>query len=511
MEHPLTEAARRALDLARHHALRGGAVEVLPVHVCWALLAIESRCREFLVTDHGVTAPSRNLLAEADLDTAIGEGAAADVPLGRGVETALLEARRQVALLGRQGEIGTDHLLYGLAVSDRQTAEMVRSHGIALEMIEQRCTRNTGRTSEPIAVDLHLETPHAASDRSDALRILDAAANRAREGLRVVEDYARFALDDAHLTELCKSLRHELTRLLRSLDEGQLLAARDTPGDVGTDLRTAAEAHRGSATDVATANLKRVQEAARSLEEFGKLVSPEFAAGMEQWRYRLYTLEKAIGLTAANRGRLDGRNLYLLVTAANCHRGVGAVVRGAVAGGVGLVQVREKATSDRALVAHARRLRAWTAAAGALLIINDRPDLALLVGADGVHVGQDELSVREARRIVGPDRIIGVSTHTIEQARQAVTEGADYLGVGPVFPSETKEFDQWAGLEFVRQAAAEITLPWFAIGGITAANVRPVLDAGATRLAVSAAICTSDDPQAAAESFSHVLAVSPEH
>jgi thiamine-phosphate pyrophosphorylase len=133
--------------------------------------------------------------------------------------------------------------------------------------------------------------------------------------------------------------------------------------------------------------------------------------------------------------------------------------------------------------------------------MNDRADLAVVTEADGVHVGQNELSVKEARRIVGPHRLVGVSTHTIEQARQAVLDGADYIGVGPVFSSATKSFTSLAGLELVRQVAAEIALPWFAIGGINAENVGSVLDAGATRIAVSHAILSADDPEAAAKAL----------
>jgi thiamine-phosphate pyrophosphorylase len=136
--------------------------------------------------------------------------------------------------------------------------------------------------------------------------------------------------------------------------------------------------------------------------------------------------------------------------------------------------------------------------------MNDRPDLAVLTDADGVHVGQEELSVRDARRIVGPGRLVGVSTHTIEQARQAVLDGADYIGVGPVFPSQTKQFGSFAGLQFVREAAGEITLPAFAIGGITTENVAEVLAAGATRIAVSAAICAAEDPGEAARELRRV-------
>lgn len=128
--------------------------------------------------------------------------------------------------------------------------------------------------------------------------------------------------------------------------------------------------------------------------------------------------------------------------------------------------------------------------------MNDRPDLAVAIDADGVHLGQDELPVREARQIVGPRRMIGVSTHNIEQARKAVLDGADHLGVGPIFPTTTKSFkaDEYAGLNFVQQVAAEITLPWYPIGGINAENLKEVLQAGAQCAAVSSVICNHEHP-----------------
>ncbi len=146
----------------------------------------------------------------------------------------------------------------------------------------------------------------------------------------------------------------------------------------------------------------------------------------------------------------------------------------------------------------AQRVRVWTRETGALFVVNDRADLAVAADADGVHVGQDDLPVKEARAIVGPRRLVGVSTHSLEQARQAVLDGADYLGVGPVFASGTKPFDSLAGLDFVREVAAEISLPWFAIGGINADNVAAVIEAGAQRIAVSQAILSAEDPAAAA-------------
>ena len=383
---------------------------------------------------------------------------------------------------------------------------------------------------------------------TETYRILDTAANRAREGLRVVEDYARFGLNDAHLSRLLKECRHELAAVLTGISPAQRLAARDTLGDVGTSIGTASEYQRASVEDVACASFKRVQEALRTLEEFSKLIghddsrcgletltrsvsedgasvsghgassnlgSPHRASSLtqrvsvgstssatarrfEQLRYRLYTAEKAVLRTRFARERLFDHRLYLLVTASACHAGCEPVVRAAMTAGVKLIQMREKSLTDRELVSQARRLRAWTRDADALLIVNDRPDIAVLAEADGVHVGQDELTVSDARRIVGPDRLIGISTHTIEQARQAVLDGADYLGVGPTFPSGTKSFESFGGLDFIRQVAAEITLPWFAIGGIDAKNLATVLDAGASRIAVSGTILTAIDPHAAA-------------
>ncbi len=333
------------------------------------------------------------------------------------------------------------------------------------------------------------------------IRILDAAANRASEGLRVVEEFARFGLNDAHLSRLLKECRHELAGVLAAIPESSRLASRDTLGDVGTAISTASEYRRGSLIDVARASFKRVQEALRTLEEYSKLIGPnpaELSPRFEQLRYRLYTAEKAVFRTHLSRERLRDCQLYLLVTASACVAGCETVVRSAVAGGVTIIQIREKEMSDREFLAHARQVRQWTRDADALMVVNDRPDIAVLADADGVHVGQDELSVSDARQIVGPDLIVGVSTHSIEQARQAVLDGADYLGVGPTFPSTTKSFETFAGLPFVQQVASEIQLPWFAIGGIQSGNIPKVVAAGARRIAVSGAILASNDPQRAA-------------
>ena len=363
-----------------------------------------------------------------------------------------------------------------------------------------------GLSDEPIAVDLQLRPAiRTARETVRVDRILDAAANRCREGLRVVEDFARFVLDDEHLSRLLKEQRHDLAAALGLLPADRMLAARDTAGDVGTNVQTAAEQHREHAADVVRANCKRVEESLRTLEEYSKTERPDASDRFESLRYRFYTIEQALTQTFRSRDRLADARLYLLVTDRLCPRGAGPLIREALQGGVDVVQLRERQMPDGRLLDLAKSVREWTAAANALFIVNDRPDVAALCDADGVHLGQDDMPVRDARQIVGGDKLIGVSTHTIQQARQAVLDGADYLGVGPVFPSQTKDFDEFPGLAFVREVAAEITRPWYPLGGITQGNIQQVIDAGASRAAVSAVIAGSEDPAGTAATIANEL------
>ena len=337
------------------------------------------------------------------------------------------------------------------------------------------------------------------------LRILDAAANRAGEGLRVVEDYLRFVLDDAHLTSVCKQLRHDLATVLAEIAPAHRLAARDTPGDVGTQIATPAELSRDTAEEVAGASLKRTEQALRSLEEYSKVVVPGVSAGFESLRYRLYTLEKALTTTRDALARLQHARLYVLLDGRASFAEFSALAAELVEAGVHVIQLRDKRLDDRLLLARARKLRELTSSSQTLFIMNDRPDLAALSRADGVHVGQEELSVQDARTIVGPTALVGVSTHSLDQARQAVLDGASYIGVGPTFPSATKTFAELAGLDLLRAVAAEIRLPAFAIGGISAENLPSVLETGFCRVAVSNAVVNAPASSASAKRLLELL------
>jgi thiamine-phosphate pyrophosphorylase len=345
-------------------------------------------------------------------------------------------------------------------------------------------------------------------------RVLDASLNRAGEGLRVVEDYVRFVLDDPLLTEQAKALRHDLATAARLISTLDRHAARDTLGDVGTDVSTASEASRGDARDVCAASIKRAEQSLRSIEEYGKLVDVEFAQQVERLRYRLYTLERVLDIGRTSREMLADVQLCVLVEGQETSAKFQALIDELVTAGVGMIQLRDKRLDDRELAARAKLLvkrcrerssNASLSGRGTVAIINDRADIAAAVHADGVHLGQEDLTVKDARQIVGTRMLVGVSTHNIEQARAAVLDGANYLGAGPTFPSSTKSFDAFAGLDYLRQVAAEIRLPAFAIGGISPENVAEVMAAGISRIAVGAAVTAAEKPDCAAKKLLDML------
>jgi len=329
------------------------------------------------------------------------------------------------------------------------------------------------------------------------LRLLDANANRAREALRVLEDYARFVLDAGGMSAELKALRHELAAVLSPVLPEAILH-RDTPGDVGTANKTQAELRREDIADVVTAAGKRLGEAFRSIEEYLKTFSSADAVAIERLRYQFYDIEQRLARTLRPAGLFQDVRLYVMISETYCRRPWLEAAQQAILGGADCLQLREKELDGGELLRRARQLVELCHRTGKLCIINDRPDIAILSGADGVHVGQDDLPVVEVRKLVGGQKIVGVSTHDIEQAKRAWLNGADYIGVGPIFRSSTKPRSFVAGVEFAHQVVAEIPVPAIAIAGITAANVDEVLGAGIRAIAVTAAVLDTDDPRAAA-------------
>jgi thiamine-phosphate pyrophosphorylase len=187
-------------------------------------------------------------------------------------------------------------------------------------------------------------------------------------------------------------------------------------------------------------------------------------------------------------------------------RALPALLEAVLAGGCRLVQLRDKRTPMSELYDLADGLSRRCREAGALFVVNDRADLALAVGAGGLHVGQDDLPAAAARRLLPPGMVLGVSTHDPAQAGQAVADGADYVAVGSIFPTGTKAGFQLVGTELVRKLRSDIRVPLVGIGGITADNAAQVIQAGADAVAVISAVCGAPDPEAATRAFMERLA-----
>ncbi len=347
----------------------------------------------------------------------------------------------------------------------------------------------------PINADPSLRMP--PSDTTTIYRILDASGNRVGEGLRTLEDWVRFGENNARLTQQLKAIRHDVASALSVIPRSRLLAARDTPGDVGGSLETSDEYTRTSSVDVILAAVARTGQSLRVIEEYVKTIDSLAGRKVEQARYRFYTVAAEIEKVAHRRDRrtlLKAARLYALVDCQTSEAEFCQHIELLVSSGVEMIQLRDAKQTDRTLVARAKRGCEIANQQGALLLINDRADLAYAADCDGVHLGQDEIPVPIAREIVGNDRLVGCSTHSIDQAIAAVADGADYLGCGPVFPSSTKSFELFPGLSYLDEVARQIQLPCFAIGGIDHSNAVQVVETGIHRIAVSAVISDAEDP-----------------
>ncbi len=337
------------------------------------------------------------------------------------------------------------------------------------------------------------------------LRILDANANRAREALRVMEDYARFGLNDQALSKSLKILRHGLAESLQVLDAGDSILHRATECDVGRSNKTAAEAARANLGEIVVAAGKRLSEALRALEECAKTIDPAVAARIEAMRYEGYIHEQMLARAAGQAGRFACAGVYVLLTEGLCKMSWEATLRAVLRGGACCVQLREKSLPDAELLRRAVIVVEGCRRHGAVSIINDRADIARLANADGVHLGQDDLDCAAVRRLVGRDMVIGVSTENLNQAQTAVRAGASYVGVGPMFATATKEKPRIAGPAYAAEAVKELPIPCVAIGGIHTGNIGEVRSAGVSCVAVCSAVIGAADPESATRALVAVM------
>jgi len=332
-----------------------------------------------------------------------------------------------------------------------------------------------------------------------AYRIIDANFNRAREATRVVEEFCRFALNSVPLSKRAKQLRHELSAALQRLDTGRLISSRDTPGDVGVGQTVDGQLARGDLNDCLTAGCKRLSEALRALAEISGIEDRALAGMIEKLRYDAYTLEKDVVLFSDAYERFKSVRLYIVITS-DVAAEVMSLAQKCAVGGADCIQMRTKSLEDDELYALAVKFTGICRENGVISIVNDRADIAVAAGADGLHVGQSDLPIARARKLQLAPLIIGKSTHSLEQLRAACEELPAYVGLGPVHATATKPSAAAVGLEYVRQGTellADTGIGHAAIGGITIDNVDEVLSAGAKCVAVCAAVTKAADPAAA--------------
>ncbi|MDE0959687.1 MAG: thiamine phosphate synthase [Planctomycetota bacterium] len=342
-----------------------------------------------------------------------------------------------------------------------------------------------------------MESASHPSGEPSILRVLDAAFNRLSEALRVTEDQLRFG-DLSPLAQRWQQLRRVSGALRQQLevDSGPLSLHRNVEGD-----RLRGLPGSGPHVDrdlLIRANIARAREAARSVEEAIRYLCPPLCGEAEAIRYQIYQLESVTEGKFHRGPTLENRNLYLLVTEELCLGDILETTAAAIEGGASIVQLREKSLGGAQFLERAHQLREITSEGGALLIINDRIEIARLCRADGVHLGQQDIAPHQAREILGPDAIIGLSTHNPQQASAAAIAGADYIGVGPIFETQTKPHRCAVGPSFIEEARQCCELPGYAIGHVDDETIDEVIAAGATRIAVCTGIIASPNPRDAA-------------
>ncbi len=342
------------------------------------------------------------------------------------------------------------------------------------------------------------------------LRIIDANLNRASEGLRLLEDVARFILNDAGLSQQLRAMRHSLVEETKSLSV-KLLSQRDSEHDVGVTLtqpflfggKGLAKAQQ-DLPSIITANAKRVAESLRVIEELAKLpeTSPMLnSVKFEQLRFSLYTLEQQLTSRILRQDKVKQlAGLYVVLDKqALAGRNELEIAEQVIQGGAKVIQLRDKQSSKAELLPIAQKLKALCDKSDILFMINDYLDLVLAVGADGLHIGQEDLPLPIIRLALPIDKIVGCSVNKVSQAIKAQNEGADYIAVGSIFPTPTKKDATVVGVNRLKQIRQAVSSPLVAIGGINEGNIDEVMAAGADSVAVISAVLGKEDVKGAVQ------------
>ena len=322
-------------------------------------------------------------------------------------------------------------------------------------------------------------------------QIIDANLDRAREGLRVLEDWARFGLGKEKLIESIKNFRQILGKNHLEVYK----QSRNYIEDQCKGLGHSEQFKRKSPEQIISSNAGRVQEALRVIEEFSRLHNYELSKIASEIRYKIYTLE--IDLLSLSKHKkseeiLKENDLYVIT---DHKENLLEIIENLLIAGVKIIQHRFKEGTDKDHLQEAIHIKNLCKRYNSLFIINDRVDIALASNADGVHLGQDDLDFKTARKLLGYSKIIGISANNEIDISNALKEGCDYIGIGPVFATSTKKDKKPLGIQKIKTLTKDLNIPWFAIGGITTKNIPNLKSHGFKKFALVSQLMNSEDPK----------------
>ena len=322
-------------------------------------------------------------------------------------------------------------------------------------------------------------------------QIIDANLDRAREGLRVIEDWARFGLGKEKYVQRIKNFRQILGKNHLEIYK----QSRNHIEDKCKGLTHHEQIKRKTSDQIISSNSGRVQEALRVIEEFSRLHNPELSKIASEIRYEIYTLEVDL-LSLSKRKKseeiLRGNDLYVIT---DQKENLLEIIEDILVAGVKIIQHRFKRGNDKDNLKEAMQIKNLCKKYNSLFIINDRVDIALASNADGIHLGQNDLELKTARKLLGYSKIIGISANNEMDISNALKEGCDYIGIGPVFETNTKKNKKPIGIKKIKTLTKDLNIPWFAIGGIKSNNISYLKRNGLKKVALVSQLMNSEDPK----------------
>ena len=322
-------------------------------------------------------------------------------------------------------------------------------------------------------------------------QIIDANLDRAREGLRVLEDWARFGLGENDFVVKIKNFRQILGKNHLEIYK----QSRNFIEDECKGLTHQEQIKRNAPEQIISSNAGRVQEALRVIEEFSKQHNNELSKIASKIRYEIYTLEiELLRLSKYKKSEeiLKENDLYVIT---DQKENLLEIIEEILNAGVRIIQHRFKTGTDKDHLQEAIQIKNLCERYNSLFIINDRVDIALASNADGIHLGQDDLDLKTARKLLGYSKIIGISANNKIDISNALKEGCNYIGIGPVFKTATKKDKKPLGIENIKTLTKDLNIPWFAIGGIKSKNIPYLKRNGFKKIALVSQLMNSENPK----------------